>query len=689
MTFAKEIMKKHIAIYLIVPLLALCSVAQAQQSSKSKSKDRFREKTTRAEAVEIKNLTTINTKSTDYSPAFYQNGIVFVSSSKKMGAIDPNTGETFSDLYFSPFDPEGMPTIKNIFSLDLRNSKMHEGPVTFSSNFRTMYYTQNNQKGGVQKADNKGLSRLKIYEARKSQYDWLPMGELPFNNANYSCTHPSLSPDGKRLYFASDMPGGKGGFDIYFVEKQADGAWGQPINVAVVNSEKTDMFPFIHANGDLYFSSTGQAENKGGLDIYKLPKDGSEVVNQEIFNSPEDDLSFVINDELDRGFFTSNRKPNAKGLAGSKGKDDIWVFSIKDGLADALPATREATIKIVDGRSGNPIFGAEIRILKSSGDGFIDTDSSIYETDLLPSMENPDQYTLQLRPKSSNKMRSPDFHSDLEGRATTDFLRYRSYMLLVNHPDYQFTQHLVAIEDGEDILNIPIKLNKAGECYRATGVVLTDILGTRLPGVSVKLLHKATNRTVSMYTNLNGEYTACLPEPGEYLVTLEKKGLVATSYTFFAQKERTDLQESRMKPTKIIGSPAASEVAVANAVENGGIVILDQIRYDNQQVSLNSSVSNALEKLLDLMVRTPNMQVELIAHTDTRGDASKNLALSQERADYAVAYLEYRGIAPGRLKAVGKGSSQPRNRCAAGVECSEAEHNANLRFEAKVSYPKP
>ncbi len=682
-------MKKHIAIYLIVPLLAICSAAHAQQSSKSKSKDRFREKTTRAESVKIQNLTTINTKSTDYSPAFYQNGVVFVSSSKKMGAIDPNTGETFSDLYFSPFDPEGLPTIKNLFSLDLRNSKMHEGPVTFSSNFRTMYYTQNNQKGGVQKADSKGVSRLKIYEARKSQYDWLPVGELPFNSPNYSCTHPSLSPDGKRLYFASDMPGGKGGFDIYFAEKQTDGTWGQPVNVTEANSEKTDMFPFVHANGDLYFSSTGQTPNMGGLDIYKLPNGESLPINQELFNSAEDDLGFIINDELDKGFFTSNRKPNTKGLAGTIGKDDIWFFSIENGLADALPATREATIKVVDSRTGNPIYGAEIRILKSSGEGFVAADSSIYELDLRPSEQDPTQYNLELRPKSADKMRAPDYHTDLEGRTTTDFLRYRSYMILVNHPDYQFTQQLVAIEDGADMLNIPIKLSKAGECYRANGVVLTDVSSTRIPNVAVKFLHKATNRTLTLRTTLSGEYTACLPEPGEYLVTLEKNGLVSASYSFFAQKERTDLQETRMRPTKISGEPAASELATANALESGGIVVFDQIRYDNQQVSLNSSVTNAMEKLLDLMIRTPNMNIELIAHTDTRGNADQNLKLSQERAEYAVAYLEYRGIAANRLKAVGKGSTQPRNHCAPGTNCTEAEHSANLRFEARVSYLRP
>jgi outer membrane protein OmpA-like peptidoglycan-associated protein len=685
-------MKKYTFFNFILPLLLLTVTLNAQQSSKSKSKDRFREKDSPENKVTVRNVTEINTKSTDYSPTFYQNGLVFASSSKRNGAQDKNTGETFSELYFAPFDPNGAPTARQNFSLDI-NSKLHEGPVTFSRNFKTMFYTQNNQKGGVQKADREGKIRLKIYEARKGQIDWIPKGELPFNSDDYSCVHPSLSADGKRLYFSSDMAGGLGGFDIYYSDKQADGTWGTPVNVPDVNTEKSELFPFIHPNGTLFFSSTGHESNLGGLDIFFLGKD-SETKKPVVFNmdkpynSPEDDLGFIINDELNKGFFTSNRKANEQGINGSIGKDDIWMFSIEQGIRQVRPTTREATIVITDGRTGSPVYGAEIRVLKSSGEGFVDTDSSVYDLDLQPSPENPTVYSMQLKPKSADKMRNADYHTDTKGNADADFLRFRSYMLLVNHRDYQMSQQLVSIEDEEGKAIINIKLNKAPDCHRASGTVLTDQLGTRIGNANIKFVHKTTNKTQTVRTNLNGEYDICLNEPGEYLVTVEKAGFLLSNYSFAAQKERTDLQEVRLRPTKI-GAMPKEESPLANGIQNGSLIVLDKITYEPNQRTLNSTAIRALDGLFELMSRYPEMNIELIAHTDTRGNAATNLDISKERAENAQAYLEYRGIKAARIQTSGKGGTMPRNRCVAGVNCSDEEHLTNVRFEVKVSFSQP
>lgn len=692
-TIFATIMNKHILALLILPFILFASAVSAQQSSKSKSKDRFREKDSPANKVELLNLTTINTKSTDYSPAYYQNGFVFVSSSRKNGAVDKNTGETFADLYFSPFDPNGLPTTKTDFSLDLRNSKLHEGPVTFSRDYRTMYYTQGNQKDGVQKSDRSGKIRLKIYEAQKGPIDWMTKGELPFNNENYSCTHPSLSADGKRIYFASDMPGGAGGFDIYYAERQPGGTWGAPVNVTEVNTEKSELFPFIHPNGTLFFSSTAYQSNLGGLDIFFLGKDKD--TNEDVvfnmgapYNSPEDDLGFIINDELNSGFFTSNRKPGGDGLKGSVGKDDIFMFTIEKGIQQVRPATREAVIVVTDGKTGKPVFGAEVRKLKAYGDGFVDSDSSMYDLDLQPSPENPEVYSMSLKPKNPDRMRHADYHTDLDGRAEADFLKYRSYMLVASHPDYLLTQQLVSIEEGEDQVTIQLKLNKSPDCHRAGGVVMTDQLGTRIANAQLKFVHKASNRSQTVRTNLNGEYDICLNESGDYLVTVEKNGFNPSNYSFVAQKDRADRQEIRLRPTKIIGTPAA-ESPLANSVQEGSLIILDKINLDPQQSTMNSSTTNVLDGIFELMSRYPYMNIELSAHTDARGNAAENLTISQERADNALAYLEHRGIKPGRIKAVGKGGTLPRNRCAAGVNCSEPEHKANVRFEVKVSYQYP
>ncbi len=681
-------MTKNSFIYLVLSLLLSATSMAAQQSSKSKSRERFREKDFPENKVGLSNVTTLNTVNTDYSTSYYQNGIVYVSSWKKNGARDKNSGETFSELYFSPFDPNGFPAGRQTFSLDI-NSKLHEGPVTFSRDNKTMFYTQSNQKDGVQKADSKGVVRLKIYAAKKGPLDWVPQGELSFNSDEYSCLHPSLSADGKRLFFASDMPGGAGGYDIYFAQKNTDGSWSAPVNAGeLVNTDKNELFPFIHPNGTLFFSSTGHENNLGGLDIFMLEKDrdGAEtVVNMNRpYNSPEDDKAFIIDDEFRTGFFTSNRKPDEKGLNGTKGKDDIWAFSIEQGIRDARPATREATIVVRDAKTGKPVQGAEIRILRSSRDGFVDADSSVYEIDLQPVGDDRGSVSLQLRPKSADKMRRPDLYSNLEGEAGTDFLRFRSYVVMVNHKDYQVVQQFVSVEDEPGRARIDIKLNTAPVCFWAKGTVLTDQLGTRIANANLRFIHKATNKIQTSRTNLNGEYEVCLPEPGDYLVQIERSGFQPDNYTFIAYADRPDFHESRLRPT-IIGGEPAQETASAGAVQNGSVIVMDKIIFEPQQTTLNQTAIRSLDALFELMMRYPDITLELVAHTDNRGNAAQNLEISKQRADNALAYLEHRGVQEGRIKANGKGGSSPRNRCAPGVSCSEEEHLMNVRIEAVVT----
>ena len=673
----------------ILPILVLFTAVAlpAQQSSKSKARERFREKDSPDNKVSVTNVTTLNSTNTDYSPVYYQNGVVYVSSRKKNGAYDKRTGETFSELYFAPFDPNGFPARRQNFSIDI-NSKLHEGPVTFSRDFKTMSYTQNNEKDGVRKADAKGVVRLKIYWAKKGPVDWMPQGELSFNADEYSCLHPSLSVDGKRLWFSSDMPGGYGSYDIYYADRQADGTWGAPVNAGdVVNTDKSELFPFIHPGGTLFFSSTGHENNLGGLDIYLLDEDpdgGMVAVNMDKpYNSADDDLGFIIDDELKTGFFTSNRKPDERGLNGTLGKDDIWAFKIEEGIREVRPARQDARIVVRDARTGKAIQGAEIRILKSSNDGFVDNDSSVYEIDLQPVNGDPNTVSLQLRPKSSDRMRRADYYTNAVGETNADFLRYRSYVILTNHPDYLMSQQFVSFDENSQAPVIEIRMSDAPVCYRASGTVLTDQLGTRIANATLRFVHKSTNKIQTARTNLSGEYDVCLSETGDYLVQIERSGFQPENYMMTAISERTDFHEVRMRPTQI-GGDAEAEMPLAGAVSVGSVIVLDKIGWESQQTTLNQRAVRALDALYELLVRYPNISIDLTAHTDTRGSASANLSLSTERAENAKAYLEYRGIKDGRIKAVGKGGSEPRNRCLSGVVCSEEEHSTNVRFEVIV-----
>jgi len=234
------------------------------------------------------------------------------------------------------------------------NTKHHEGLVTFSPDGNTMYFSRESfYEGDYQK--NKDLktkfSVIYLFMAKKDGDKWGRVEALPFNSQEYSVKNPSLSADGSTLYFASDMPGGFGKYDIYKVAVNADGSFGEPENLGnKVNTEDQEMFPYISSNGTLYFSSTGHL-GLGGLDVFSF-KDGK-VTNAGVpVNSNSDDLAFTINEDSGEGFVSSNR-------AGGKGGDDVYA------LTRIEPCNVVVVTTVVDGETGNPLAGATVTIMDS------------------------------------------------------------------------------------------------------------------------------------------------------------------------------------------------------------------------------------------------------------------------------------------------------------------------------------
>jgi outer membrane protein OmpA-like peptidoglycan-associated protein len=667
-------MKKFLLFWLFA--LSVIPVV-AQQSGKSKSRERNREKDGVPQVVRIQNAKFLNSPNTDYGPTYYQNGLVYVSSRQKSGPVDAKTKETFHQLYFAPFDPNGDPANPQSFSLEI-NSGLHEGPVTFSRDFKTMYFTRNNMHKGSPKADEKGVTRLKVYEAKKGVLDWGELKELSFNADGYSCAYPSLSVDGQRLYFASDMPGGFGGFDLYVSEKQAGGFWGTPVNLgARINTAGNDFFPFIHSSGTLFFSSDGFQDSQG-LDMYFVDitdRDTTVVSLGEPFNSKEDDLGFIMNDEGNRGFFASSRK---SGL----GKDDIFAFTIEQGIAGvSKPAAVPVDIMVTDARTGKPLQGAEIRILRPSADGFVSNQDAYYNIDLLPDPLRPNILTMQLVPKDADEMRRADLLTNADGIARHEFMLYQSHLLLVNLDGYQTAQRVLTLEEGTQAEQVAIVLFDAPVCHRVSGVVSTDQFGTRLANATLVFIHSVSGRRETFRTNLNGEFDVCLPLEGDYLVKVERAGFLPESFTMAVMPSAPVYRDIRLRPTVLTTD---AETPQATPMQPGSIIVMDKIVYERNKVTLNESAVRHLNGVFDLMKRYPKLSIELIVHTDTRGEAVRNLELSQERADNAKTYLEYRGIEPGRIKAIGKGETQPRNHCLEGIPCSDEDHAVNARVEMKV-----
>lgn len=670
---------------LLFPLLILAMAVSvtAQQSSKSKSKDRFREKDPFRYPVRVQNANEINQESGDYAPMYFKEGIVYISNRNKNSVRDQD-GNPYGELYYAFFNYNGEPSFpqKIAFTIEKR-SEFHDGPVCFTRDNKTAFLTMPNNKDGVLKAGRNGKITLKLYETHYGRPDWTKAVELPFSSDDYNCKHPSLSPDGTKLFFSSDMPGGHGGYDLYVVDR-ISGGWGMPVNLGpVINSGKNETYPFISQSGVLFFSSNGRPNSLGGFDNYFVTnplENPEEVVNLgEEFNSSADDQSFIISDDGKSGFFSSKRE---RGL----GKEDIYRFEAMRGLEGVgKPEVNAAQIIVTDARTGNPLQKAEIRILQPSEDGFVSGNKDFYAIDLTPVQDKPNALQLQLVRKGAEDLGSADLYSNVEGKAQTEFTRYHNYLVVVSLPGYSPKERLVSV-DSEKGLTLNFALTEAPVCLKAGGMVATTSFGTRILNATVKFVHRETGKTETVRTNWNGEYAACLPQDGEYVVYVDRPGFKGENYRMTVEKGGQEpYNETRLEPLTPDASVEAT-MPLATGMQDGSSIILDKIFYEYNKATLNQSAVRYLDALVDLLKRYPEMEIDLVSHTDTRGEARLNQELTDARAENAKTYLVYKldEGAASRIKAYGKGESEPRNRCTEGVECSDDEHQQNNRLEVKI-----
>ncbi|MEP2936342.1 MAG: OmpA family protein [Gilvibacter sp.] len=227
------------------------------------------------------------------------------------------------------------------------NTKYHEGTVAFSADGNRIYFDRNNYYKGKYSKDEEGVNQLSIYTAQLVNGKWADVKPVPFNDKNYSTGHPTLSKDGKTLYFVSDRPGGVGSSDIYSVSVAANGSFGTPQNMSAVNTEGKEVFPFIADSGALFFSSDGHL-GLGGLDVFSYA-DG-EVTNLAMpVNSSGDDFAFSIDESTMTGFVSSDRQ-------GGKGSDDIYMVNEIPSCDVEIVAT------VIDNTTGDAISGAQVDI---------------------------------------------------------------------------------------------------------------------------------------------------------------------------------------------------------------------------------------------------------------------------------------------------------------------------------------
>lgn len=627
--------------------------------------------------VTLTNCERINTPSLEFSPAFYLNGLVFVSSRYKNGPIDERLGETFFELFYSDIDPNGLPLKPQALSLEI-NSQFHEGPVTFNKKGDQIFFTRNNQTSGVAHTDQKGKVGLKIYQAHKGLYDWENVVELPFNSDNYSCMHPTLSPDGTKLFFSSNMPGGYGGRDLYMSEKKGN-TWSKPINLGPdINTEKNEAFPFFHESGVLFFTSDGHS-GYGGLDMFMIDLSSriwGKVTNLgKPFNTPQDDLGLILNEAGTQGYFSSNRD-------GGYGKDDIYLFEAPEGLRGLeIKSRMNVVVSVYDASNSRRMPDAAIRIFEKSEDGLL-ANEQLYNVELTPSDKSASDMVFKMVRKKEEELGEPRHLTGRNGDALLQLEENKDYLILVSKPGFTMQEVNYSTKNIDIPQPIEVVL-QPNNCLSLSGIAVSEKNNRPIPNARVRVKNACTGREEVLNTNIEGKFEYCLEMGCDFVIISEKQGYTQG----YSEVSTVKIRGSRSVDVSIPMMPT-SNAAFSEPLQEGMTIVLENIFYDFNKSAIRSGEDRELESLARLMQTYPSMEIDLISHTDSRGDETYNYALSLKRAETAKDFLVSRGIAANRIKAVGYGESRLRNQCKDGVECTEEEHQYNRRTEIRITHMK-
>jgi peptidoglycan-associated lipoprotein len=302
--------------------------------------------------------------------------IVFASTKDESGRLDARTGTGYSSIYQATYSRRHGQWDPPTLLQGGINSDYYEGFLSYHENSRTGFFMN---CGGYR--GNRATCDIYTATYDPTTDTWSTPVMFPFNSDEFNVGYPSISEDGLTLYFASDMPGGYGGYDLYKIKKDpAASLWGEPANLGpVINTEFNDAYPFIAGN-ILYFSSFGHP-GFGGFDIFYsvIDEDGNyaEPINMGApINSSADDFSFIINDEYTRGYFTSNRP-------GGAGDDDIYSFRV-------IPETFNLTGVVTDRRTSRPIADIEIFVYGDDDKlhSFVTDHDGLYQVERLSSGVN-------------------------------------------------------------------------------------------------------------------------------------------------------------------------------------------------------------------------------------------------------------------------------------------------------------
>jgi outer membrane protein OmpA-like peptidoglycan-associated protein/tetratricopeptide (TPR) repeat protein len=587
----------------------------------------FAQRIVRDSAIYRLHCAEINSANSDFGVGFFVNGQAVFASSRGDGsknqAIYNWNNQPFLNMYQCDIAADSSLKNARMVSEDL-TSRFHEGTMAYDPATNTVFYTKENLRKGDFDKVRGGRRNLGIYYVKYNVGEKTFGDEqaFAFNDRNFSFGNPTLTPDGKRMYFVSDKPGGIGGTDLYYSQFN-DSTWSAPINCgSKINTQGDELFPFAVANDMLYFSSNGHL-GIGGLDVfYTNPNDSSGVKNIGYpGNSHYDDFGLICYPNETKGYICTNRP-------GGKGDDDIYEFTIK-------PVEEVFVSGIVrDQNSLEPVANATVMIPAEDGS------------------------MIQVKTDDQGRYKITVPYKDIIELEATKPMYLSGKTSRKADPRSSFMEGL------------DINMQKID--WMTSGKVIYDTDGKPAVGSIVILNELSGGDTLAMDTitiTSTGSYMWPLLANKTYLTIALKDGYARMTEKFSTNNPSQKVHTRDFKLFKL---------------EKNTTVKVDNIYYDYNSAVLKPESAAELNKLVAILRDNPKMRIELGSHSDSRGGDAYNLTLSEKRAKSAVDYLIGQGVAKERMVSKGYGETILLNQCDDGVTCTDEQHAINRRTEFKI-----
>ncbi|MCB9360457.1 MAG: OmpA family protein [Flavobacteriales bacterium] len=589
----------------------------------------------------VSTIENINSENADFCPLTYEDGIVFVSE-RGPDLVNENNFGGNNKPYLSIFYAKKSKSYKKAkhFSNQL-NSVYHDGPVSISSDNKTIYFTRVVKEERGKDFTNK----IKVFTADLEGKKWKNIKELKYSSNKYSVAHPWISEDGTKLFFASDMPGGYGKMDIYVCNREGN-EWGEPINLGKeVNTSENEVFPYYRKDV-LYFSSDGLS-GYGGLDIFSVFSTDNWANPKNLktpLNSSKDDFGIFFTDD-ENGYFSSDRE-------GGMGSDDIYKFnyqSIEEQTAitglleyDKLPASN-----------------TEISLFDENDDLLQTTTTDENGKFKFNKLKMDESYFLKINEEDESLLDKAKLYltnSNGEKVLLANDLGKGKYNFQALPYD-KYDELPLLEEEDESLLTVSV----FGQLYE-------KLPGDYSGGMEVWVVDDNGNIIGKAKTDKDGKFVFDKLSPDEQylfmlaeddsnlnLIIIDENGRVleAAKRLIDGKYRYVRLNSEQNMITLINELDEVIKIA-----ENENFVI-SKIFYDYKSSDVNVMAAKELDKLVVILNKNNDVRIELTSHTDSKGGNEYNLRLSHERAQKARSYIIAKGINSNRITAKGLGETQP------------------------------